>query len=338
MSGDPTIEPEPTAQESSAAVDEQAEAIRAQKRRAMLGLASACVSAGLVAWLVTRIDGAAARALLREASVPWLLAAVGITLLFPLTSAWRWLGVLRAQPELRLPFTVALRAVMIANVLNSLLPSKAGDIMKAVYLRRRVGLTAGVGTVVLERLVDLAVLGAMGVAGWALGGAAWGLGVGLGLVTAVTGVLAALLMLPHTPLPLPERVRSKALGFSAVFVAWLRCPAAIVQTLAGSVATWGLCGLLVCALAAALRLDLAWSFAFSVYPLALLAGLVPLTISGVGTRDAAFVALLGTHVSLEAATLVGLGYTLFAYWLLSLICLPAVYREIQALVVPQPKE
>ena len=306
----------------------------AMLRRKALGLASAMVSAGLIAWLITRIDAGAAWGLLRQADLGWLLLAVAITLLFPLTSTWRWMGVLRAQPGLKLPFGVALRAVMIANVLNSLLPSKAGDIMKAIYLRRHAGLTAGVGTVVLERMVDLAVLGAMGILGWGLGGAVWGLVVGTGLIGMMVGITVSILLLPIAQLPLPPGIKNKTMGFAAVFRAWIRQPAAIVQTVAASAATWGLCGLLVCALVSALRVDLAWSFAFSVYPLALLAGLAPLTMSGVGTRDAAFAALLGTQVSPEAATLIGLGYTIFAYWLLSLICLPAVYREILALANP----
>lgn len=313
-------------------------AAEAMQRRRRIGMTSAAVSAGLVAWLLARMDARAAWALLSQARLEWIAAAVAITLLFPLTSTLRWMGVLRAQPELRVPFRTALHAVMIANVLNSLLPSKAGDIMKAVYLREKAGLSAGVGTVVLERLVDLAVLGGIGVAGWALGGAVWGLAVGGILIGIISSIVLAILVLPIARLPIPEGAKTKALGFAAVFRAWVRRPAAIAQTVGASVVTWSLCGLLVCALVSALRVDLPWSYAFSVQPLALLAGLAPFTMSGVGTRDAAFAALLGARVSPEAATLIGLGYTVFAYWLLSLICLPAVYREIMRIGRATPEE
>ena len=71
--------------------------------------------------------------------------------------------------------------------------------------------------------------------------------------------------------------------------------------------------------------SLAWGRVYGLFPVALLAGLVPATVSGVGTRDAAFVALLGLEgLSIEEATFIGLGYTAFSYWLLSLISLPAV--------------
>ena len=76
--------------------------------------------------------------------------------------------------------------------------------------------------------------------------------------------------------------------------------------------------------------ELRLGFAYAVFPLAILAGLVPVTVSGIGTRDAAFVALLGSQMSSEQATLVGLGYTLFAYWFLSLVSFPVVAWQVVA--------
>ena len=63
--------------------------------------------------------------LLVDANWGWLLFAALLTCALPFTSVFRWLGVLRAQ-DATLPFLVALRAVMMANVLNSFLPSKSG--------------------------------------------------------------------------------------------------------------------------------------------------------------------------------------------------------------------
>jgi hypothetical protein len=71
----------------------------------------------------------------------------------------------------------------------------------------------------------------------------------------------------------------------------------------------------------------AWAHAYSIFPLALLAGWSR-DHEWRRTRDAAFVQLLQSSLSLEQATLVGLGYTVFNYWLLALFCLPAVGMEI----------
>ena len=94
-------------------------------KRILLGLLSVLVSAGLVVWLLARIDLSQTADLLSDANWGWLLLAAFLTCALPFTSVFRWLGVLRAQ-DTQLPFFVALRAVMMANVLNSFLPSKSG--------------------------------------------------------------------------------------------------------------------------------------------------------------------------------------------------------------------
>ena len=297
-------------------------------KRLLLGTVSVLVSAGLLVWLLTRIDLQQTVDLMQGASWPWLLTALLLTCALPFTSVYRWLGVLRAQ-ETKLPFFFALRAVMMANVLNSFLPSKSGDIAKAAYLREYGGVGKGIGTVILERLVDLGVLGLLGLLGLLVSGARWGLIAGVGLLGLVGGVLVVVLLLPFERLPLLT-IRQTALDLRAVVRAWLACPAAIAQTFAGSVLTWSLGGFTVYALASAFHTGLGLGFAYAVFPLAIIAGLVPVTISGIGTRDAAFVALLASQMSAEQATLVGVGYTFTGYWLLSLLSFPAVAYQVVA--------
>ena len=298
-------------------------------KRTLLGLVSVLVSAGLVVWLLARIDLAQTGELLADANWGWLLLAALLTCALPFTSVFRWLGVLRAQ-DTQLPFLVALRAVMMANVLNSFLPSKSGDVAKAVYLREHGGLSKGTGTVILERLVDLGVLGALGLFGLLVNGTLWGLVAGAGLLGGVLGVFLVVTLLPIEKLPLPGKVTQILQDLRGVFTRWLGNRAAIAQTLGASVLTWSLGGFTVFALAQAFGTDLGLGFAYAVFPLAILAGLVPVTVSGIGTRDAAFVALLGSQMSPEQATLVGLGYTLFAYWFLSLVSFPVVAWQVVA--------
>ncbi|HPS01044.1 MAG TPA: lysylphosphatidylglycerol synthase transmembrane domain-containing protein [Candidatus Sumerlaeota bacterium] len=300
------------------------------RRKWILGIVSVCVSGGLVAWLVSRMDLAAARTTLQNARTAWLGAAFCFTALMPILATVRWLGVLRAQEVSRhFPPAHALRAVMMANVLNSLLPSKAGDLIKAVYLRQHGGLTVGVGTVVLERLVDLGVLGALGLVGALVSGVPWGLVTGL-VLTGGVAVVLTILGLGVFPGKrwFPRKIVNLVDSTSEVFRKWGADPIAVAMTVGGSLLHWNLAGLTVCSLVAAFGGGVGWAHAYSIFPLALLAGLVPATMSGVGTRDMAFVQLLQSSLPLEQATLVGLGYTLFNYWLLSLICLPIVGLEI----------
>lgn len=299
-------------------------------KKTILAALSVLVSLGLVVFLLWRIDLGQAGSLLAAADWRWLGLALIFTLLMPVCTTIRWKGVLRALPGVDLPFLGALRAVMTANVLNSFMPSKGGDIVKAVYLRRYGGLSQGVGTVLLERMIDFAVLGALGLAGYFWSGALWGLLAGCLLLGAIAVAFAIVLWAPLISPPFPAKIRDKLANLRRVFHHWVRRPDAIAQTVLGSVGNWSLAGLTVCALISALRLDVAWGYAYSVFPLGILAGLVPTTVSGIGARDSALVALLQIHTTKEAATLVALGYTCFAYWLLSLVSFPAVALSVVA--------
>ena len=103
---------------------------------------------------------------------------------------------------------------------------------------------------------------------------------------------------------------------------------AVLQTLAGSIITWCIGGSIVLALTRSFAADLNPSHIYAIYPTAVIAGLIPITVSGIGTRDSAFVILLSSYLPSEEATLVGIGYTVIVYWLLSLISFPVVSREI----------
>ena len=301
-------------------------------RNKLIGAASILVSGGILAWLLWRLDWERARVLLSEARTGWLLAALLLACCLPLLATVRWMGVLRALQSGGLPFSGALRAVMTANALNSFLPSKAGDLVKAAYLRRQAGFSAGLGTVLLERLVDLGVLAILGILGSLASGVGWGLAAGLLLAGAV---LAAFLVLSLAPglggRFLPGKLAQGAGEVRGVFLGWLQDPSTVALTLGASLCHWALAGLIVCSLLSAVGGGVSWAYAYSVFPLALLAGLVPVTIGGLGTRDAAFVALLGIGLPREEATLVALGYTLCSYWLLSLIGLPFAVLAVRSL-------
>ncbi len=302
------------------------------KKKLVLGLVSVVVSASLVAWLLSRLEWGQVKEMVGQAKGGWLALALGVTCLVPLCGVVRWLGVLRAQ-RITLSFGVALRAVLMANVLNSFLPSKGGDMVKAAYLRQHGGLSQAVGTVLLERLVDLAVLGGIGLAASLRSGVTWGLGVSVCLLVGVAGVIAGAEFLPIDKLPLPGKLKGKLKDFVKVFPAWLRDGRAVIQTLAGSICVWSIAGLTVCCLIAAFGVEVSWGQAYAVFPLCVLAGLVPATVSGIGTRDVAFVQMLTAYGATKTgATLVALGYTVYAYWVLSLISLPAVGWQLAALL------
>ena len=295
------------------------------KNRALWGLVSVLVSSGLIAWLLVRIDFGQVAELWRQSDKRFLWLALGLTALVPCLSAMRWCGVLRAQEGVDMPYPLALRAVLMANVLNSFLPSKGGELVKAAYLRKRGGLAQGVGSVILERLIDLLNLGVLGLAGYLVSGVSWGLAGGIFLIGGVLSVLFLVLLVPVERIRFPGGIARKLHDLATFFRVWLNSPAAVLQTVVSSLGVWSLAGLTVCCMVSAFGQPLSWAMTYALFPPCIIAGLMPFTVSGVGTRDAMFVSLLMQNgADLAGATMVALGYTVFAYWFLSLLSLPIV--------------
>jgi glycosyltransferase 2 family protein len=299
-------------------------------------LLSFFISAGLLTFLITRMDFSKAAQLLRQAQWRWLLLAACLAALIPFTGTCRWLGILRAHGNFNLPITQAWRAVMCSFVFNVFLPSKAGDFSKAVYVRNygNGGISLGVGSVILERLVDLWMLGLFGVAGGIISSTPWGIFVGVLLMIGSTTVFVVISLCKK--LPLPDSWQTRLAEWSHLFLKWARDLGAISMTLFGSFATWCLAGLIVCSLVTSLRSGTQWAYVLAIFPLAILAGLIPVTISGIGTRDSAFVIMLTGRLSTEGATLVSLGYTFLAYWLVGLLGMPILLREIGVFLKNRP--
>jgi uncharacterized membrane protein YbhN (UPF0104 family) len=191
-----------------------------------------------------------------------------------------------------------------------------------------VGLSIGFGTVFVERLVDLMVLGFLGAIAQAVNhNSGWGTKGGWFLLLFVF-FLVVILLLPVGALPFPKKISSIFHDTKQLFRNWLKNPMAVLQTLAGSIITWCIGGSIVLALTRSFAADLNPGHIYAIYPTAVIAGLIPITVSGIGTRDSAFVILLSSYLPSEEATLVGIGYTVIVYWLLSLISFPVVSREI----------
>jgi uncharacterized membrane protein YbhN (UPF0104 family) len=280
-------------------------------------LFSFALSGSLLCLLFYRVDFNRINSLLKSADIKWLLFAALAVSLTPLTGIFRWNGILKSIRE-PLPFRLALQALMLACTLNSFLPSKAGDAIKVTYLKNYGGYSHNFGIIILERLADLATLGLLGAASYILGGAVWGLTAGILLGVIIILVLVVIIFFRKVPF-LPNRVNKIFLNLSSVFFYWIKKPLGITQTISGSFLNWCLSVFVVYFLTKSLRLDVDLQFVFSIFPLAVLAGLAPFTISGIGTRDSAFVALFSTKIPIEEATLIAIGYTFFSYWYLALI-------------------
>ena len=113
---------------------------------------------GLLAFSFRNVQLADVWAEARRADPLLLLLALAATGLTYVLRAWRWQTLL--APIGRTHFGNAFRATVIGFAASTLLPARAGEVIRPFLLARREGLnaTSAFATVILERLLDLATV------------------------------------------------------------------------------------------------------------------------------------------------------------------------------------
>jgi uncharacterized protein (TIRG00374 family) len=267
------------------------------------------VSATLIVLLYRAIDFSALVAAMRSAD-PTLLA-IGIGVLVPLmvATAWRFSVLTGAA---RVGILTSLELTLMACTVNLFVPSKMGDLAKAVVLTDHNGMDVklALSICILEKALDLASL-------LLLGGIALLYVAGSSLVLWVLAALTALLLLVLVVMLLPLNIVPKAANFLGRFlsgrmadslqrfsetwqsvIVWFWSDRRrAVAVIALSIALWAghLMQFWLFALAIGAVIPLIDNMAFAT--LGILAGLLPFTIAGIGTRDLALVHFYGGYLT-----------------------------------------
>lgn len=273
------------------------------------------VSLGLLTFIWWQIDLAAIGGALAAADPAWLLAGLATIIPLTLATAVRF----RMLSRTPLGLGAATRLILSASTLNLVLPSKLGDLAKAVVLTQRYGFDGklAVALVVMEKMLDMAAL-----LFWGVLALLWVAGTDPALLLATAGVAALLALLLALLAPggaagrlvtlagriVPGRAGRWLGGFGGEWeaaVAWFwSARRRVVGVAAVSLAIWAghlaQFWLFARALGDVPFVDnMAWA------TLAILAGLLPFTVAGVGTRDAAILWLYRGVLSPGEAAVLG---------------------------------
>lgn len=299
-----------------------------------LGLALA-VTFALLGWLLTRVvepaelGTALARLSAADLGRPLLLAAVAVLL-----AAQRWRTLLGGLGH-PVPYRRCLRAVLATWPVAVVTPSRAGDALRAALVRDRAPLAAGLGSVLLEKLLDLQSLALLVLAG-ALAGGRVGLAA-LALV-AVAGFWSALLLLPRTVFRgvgarLSGAARARLESAAGALEHLRRARGALVATVAMSLAAWGLSTAIFAGLLAGCGAPVPAADLLLVWPVAVVAAVLPFAFSGLGARDGVLLGLLAAlrpgidSGAVLAATLL---YPALTSWLFAIVGTPLAMRAFAA--------
>ncbi|MDX2177482.1 MAG: lysylphosphatidylglycerol synthase transmembrane domain-containing protein [Candidatus Sumerlaeia bacterium] len=280
----------------------------------------------LLALLANLVEWRALGGVFSRAHPAWLAPGCAIVLLFPLLNAARWQAALEAV-GVRMGFAECLRVTMAVWPVGTLTPAKAGEFLKALAVRPGGTLGQGVGSALAERVVDVGVLGAFGAAfGLAAGSAPAALAGAAALAAALAAFGLARPLSRRFAAARPGKLAEKLLRLAEALPALARSPGCFARCAGASALNWFLSMLQLWLLLRAFGAPSPLVLVVGVLPAATFAGLLPVTVAGAGTRDAALLAL--THGAIDGPALLAAGvvYTLTGYFALGVLGLPQLAR------------
>jgi len=282
-------------------------------------LISIVISLGILIILYSQIDRVGLVEIFQNCDRQWMVISLGMVIPITMITAWRLQQLMPQGTSLR--FTEANRLILAASVLNMILPSKMGDIVKAYFMQQRGHLkgSLSLSLVVFEKTCDLLSLLLWCVLGlivypekdllfWTMT-----IGVSLGLIAGV--LLLGYRQLADSFFLFCRKMASKKMGekLKSLQISWGEMhdyfwsdKGQLLKISATSIFIWFLHLLQIWFFILALNAWTPFWVNLALSPLAILAGLLPLTFAGVGTRDTALVLLYQPYFDATTAAALGL--------------------------------
>lgn len=295
---------------------------------------SIAVSVAILLIIYSKIDFQGLIQVFKNCDRLWMIISLGMVIPITLVTAWR---LQQLMPKgTRLGFVEANRLILGASVLNMVLPSKMGDIVKAYFMRDRGYLSGSLSLslVVFEKACDMLSLLLWCVFGlflypakdglfWTMTAAVTG-GLIFGLLLLGSRQFAQIFFVSALKIA-PKKLRKKLQNLQASWTEmhdyfWGDKTQLLIISVT-SIFLWFLHLLQIWLFILALQAWTPFWVNLALSPLSILAGLLPLTFAGVGTRDAALIFFYQPYF--DAATGAALGLLCTSrYFLPAVIGLP----------------
>ena len=265
------------------------------------------IGVGILVVIVARMDLGRFLSILRGCDGTYLVLAILLIPLIVLLMTCRWMVVLAAL-GIGCRLVHAFGSLVKGTLFGEITPARMGELLRAEFLSSHVdaGATGLLCSVVIDRLYDMIVL-AVFVAGAAVAvfgpeGAHvllfWLLFVSAGTLAASVALLnerfVRVALAPASKFLVPSRHSDRVAAKLEEICRNLKAMAlrAGASCIGLSVVLWVAKFMSVFMLARALGIDVGFTYIMSVAAVGIAVSLVPISVSGLGTRDAVFVALL----------------------------------------------
>ena len=248
-------------------------------------------------------------------SVSFMLLPV--TILFVVK---RWQFVLKIMGY-SITFYKCFIIVMAARPLISIAPSRTGDYIKAYYLKDFIPASKTIGSVLTEQIFDVFTLVLFSLIGMIFCVKYSELA---GIISIILLCIVVIFLFLHIDfhLPIKESWGDKLQNITISMKIITKDKKIFSGVLACSFSIWFSSIMQAVMLFYALEIQIPLLFIVANIPIAIFIGLIPITLGGMGTRDAAIIFLFLDFAMPSELLGVGILYSLVKYWTLSLLGIP----------------
>ena len=274
----------------------------------------------IFAVLFAKIDFSSVAKEISKANLGLIVFVVLLEFMVVLIKTIRWQKIMEAIGY-KIQFRECWDLTMASFAFISITPSQLNDLAKGVFLKEKVPISKTAGTVLTERFFDVFLLALL---------------VGIGFlffprreitttfIVVILGLLT-LLLLPHIKHTsffkkcFSNSIREKTVNFLLSMKIVTKKKNFFLKIFGYSLIMWAISTAQVWVLFHSMGIDVPVLFVMGNMPIAIFISLIPVTLGGMGTRDAAIIYLFSGYAS--SAQLLGIGilYSFVRYWLFTII-------------------
>jgi len=288
------------------------------------------IGVGIFLYLLLQIDVAQVASLIVQISIPLFALAVGVTFIDIVIKAFKWQVIFNSY-NIPVPFTRFLKAWIVGLSLSLITPGKIGDFAKAYYLKDKAPVGKGLTTVMADRVIDLLTLFVLTIIGLSLFATIYSSNAALLISTYILfsafvlaifvfsrKSVASFMLRPLYHRTVPEKYKEKMKGvyddfYSGIAIILAR-KRVVISVILLTFLVWTGTILSIYLIILSLGITVPLNILFVIFPVITLLEALPISVSGVGTRDAALIFFFGfVAVSAEMSVAVSLIYLLISY-------------------------
>ncbi|MCK5060991.1 flippase-like domain-containing protein [Candidatus Parcubacteria bacterium] len=284
------------------------------------------ITALLLSYLINKID---IKYLLSvQAEINWLLLiTASIILIFftALVFALRWQQSLKII-DYNITIIKAFVLAFASFPVSKLTPLNSGDLVRAYFLKDKIPITKNSGAIALERMIDFLVLAILAIIGGIITQKIYSIGIGALVIIVIISII---IMSQKIKLKKESKIKDKINNFLFVFKNTKNKRKNLIALFLFTILLWFgiIIYIKIVFLLFGYKVPIFLILAYQ--PIVVFLALVPITLSGIGSRETAMLFIYSGLAPDTAILFTGFAYSLVSVILLSILGLPFLYFAIK---------